>query len=149
MIILRDPAPWLDVASHPDVAPHVYTSPFDLAAVVARKDVYPLWFGRGGFLFHYADGALDLHAIFHPDAWGRRTSAALKAALAFAFLVGDVVTVSEVQGWWRSRPPRSFGFRPVADFYPCAGLTLRHWSLTRAQWVASPAFLRMSRCLQP
>lgn len=103
--------------------------------------VVPLASTNGGYFFVQIDGlgrVFDLHAAFKPQGWGKEASDTLKASLAL--LTGwQVVSVSEVEGNWRSRPPRSFGFRPASGF--SGGY--RSWILTRDAWEASPARRRM------
>lgn len=143
----RDPTRWLEVADHPEVFPHVYTIPFDLREVVAHPDVLPFWCGGGGFLLHRMGSGYDLHALFTPEHWGRHVATSLRRALALVFSRGAaVVTVSEVEGWWRSRPPLSFGFRPFGGFREQYGHSLRQWVLTAEAWFNSPAYRRAS-CL--
>lgn len=108
---------------------------------VANPAVTPLATDDGGYLFVRMDPlarVFDLHAAFRPSGWGKVAAQALKASLRL--LTGwDVVCATEVAGNWRSRPPRSFGFRPAG---PMAG-GFRTWVLTRERWEASPARARM------
>lgn len=135
----RDPAFWRRVTSHRSVAPYL-GGLFDVEHV-RNPIVKPLRSENGGYLFVRIDGlgrVWDLHAAFLPAGWGREAAGALKAALEH--LSGwQVVSVSEVEGNWRSRPPRSFGFRPAG---PLSG-GYRSWILTRDAWEASPARRRM------
>jgi hypothetical protein len=128
----RSPAFWQGVADHPEVSP---TAAFD-ASIIVHPRVMPLASEHGGYLFVQIDGlgrVWDLHAAFLPAGWGREASEALKAALRR--LEGwMVVSVSEVDGNWRSRPPRSFGFRPAGPFEG----GYRSWILTRDAWERSP-----------
>lgn len=116
---------------------------YDMGCLVDHPSVLPMRAERGGYLFHCRSaGIYELHALFEPHAWGRPTSDALKACLQS--LSWRRIDVSEVRGNWRSRPPRSFGFRAVGDFAPhLTGLDLKPWILTREAWEASPARRRM------
>lgn len=144
----RDPAFWRWVAEHPAVREHV--GDFNVAAVVTSAAVTPLASAHGGYLFHRLTPtglAVDLHAMFRPEGWGRETTGALKAALVRVFADGaELVTVQEVAGWWRSRPPRSFGFEPTGPARETPSGPFRLWTLSRARWEQSPAFKRMRRC---
>jgi hypothetical protein len=138
----RDPAFWAEIASHPSVEPNL-GGPFD-PSVVLHPSVMPYASENGGYLLLKLDvfaRLWDLHAAFRPAGWGREASRTLKAVLDR--LPGwQVITVSEVEGNWRSRPPRSFGFQTagqMTDGY-------RTWILTRERWEASPA--RRTACLQ-
>lgn len=141
----RDPAFWRWVADHPDVqASGVIGGPGLMESLVAREDITPLRGEHGGFLFVCLGDTYDLHAIFRPEGWGWETNRLLKQALVMIFDRGtSQITVSEVGGNWRSRPPRSFGFRPMGDFTFSHGFALRPWTLTRAAWESSPARRRM------
>lgn len=89
---------------------------------------------------------VDMHVAFTPDGWGREALEAERAAVARAFADGAALLVTyEVEGWRRSQPPRSFGFKPAADFlpHPLIGKRTRTWFLTHAAWTASPAARRL------
>jgi len=118
-----------------------------LAEIVQHPTVTPLRAEHGGFLF-VAQGGLgrvyELHTLFTPEGWGREVAAAAKSAFRHMFDGGaQIVTTYEVEGWFRSRPPRSFGFRPVGDFAPSPFGSLRTWILTADAWAGSPACRRM------
>lgn len=142
-MICRDPSFWRPICEHPEVKPHVSLgSEHDwLTPLLENPRVLPFIGERGGyFLVDMAHGRIwDLHAAFLPSGWGKDASATLKRLLG-ALRGWDAVTSLEVEGNWRSRPPRSFGFRPAApmrDGY-------RTHVLTRTAWEASPAFRRMN-----
>lgn len=139
---------WSRIAEHPDVKPHVTLGQaFDFNTLVQHPDVTPLRSDNGGYLFHRLDGLgrlYDLHALYHPSGWGKEASAALKSALAWMFDRGaEGITALEVAGNWRSRPPRSFGFRPDGEPQTTLGHVMRPWILTRDAWEQSPARRRM------
>lgn len=143
----NDPAFWRSIADRPEVAPHVKLgTDFDIGALVSDPRVVCLRSGGGGYLFVPMDGVgrcFDLHALFQRLAWGREASTALKDALDIMFARGAaLIVVSEVGGWWRSRPPRSFGFRPASDFAPVGAHMIRTWFLARDAWERSPACKR-------
>lgn len=143
-----DPDFWRSIADRPEVAPHVKLgTDFDIGALVSDPRVICFRADGGGYLFVPMDGVgrcFDLHALFKRSSWGRETSKALKDALGVMFGRGAaMVIVSEVSGWWRSRPPRSFGFRPASDFAPAGDHLIRTWFLARDAWERSPARKRM------
>lgn len=146
----RDPGFWQAVADHPEVAPHVLLGrpDLDLAAIVTHESVLPLASDNGGFLFCRLDGLgrlWELHTLYRPEGWGREVLLAAKQAFQRVFEVGQVVTTYEVEGWWRSRPPKSFGFQQAGEFraVPDLGAALSTWVLTKAAWEASPAHRRV------
>lgn len=141
----RDPTFWQAVAEHPDVAPHVFlgSGPLALDEIIGHPSVVPLRAEHGGFLFCQLDGfgrVYELHTLFTPEGWGREVLFAAKAAFAEMFARGaQVICTYEVEGWWRSRPPRSFGFQRAGDFGEVAASRLSTWILTQSAWESSPA----------
>lgn len=145
----RDPAFWEHVAAHPDVAPHFgLGGPVDLAALVANPLVKPLAAEHGGFLLFQMDGyarVFELHTLFMPDGWGREAAAAAKAMFAQMFAgSAQLIVTHEVEGNWRSRPPKTFRFAECGDFTKSpAGPRLKTWALSKTAWDVSPARQRM------
>lgn len=142
-MICRDPAFWRPVCEHPDVKPRVdHGGEGDwLPGLLESPLCLPFRGEHGGYFLVRSDHlgrVWDLHAAFAPEGWGRDANRTLKALLG-SLGAWDVITVHEVAGNWRSRPPKSFGFRVAADFRG----ELRTWVLTRAAWEASPAHRRM------
>lgn len=148
-MICRDPAFWRPVVEHPDVKAAVTLDVVGdwLTPVLESPAVTPFRGRFGGYFLHALDPMgrhLDLHAAFRPEGWGRDSYDTLIAALRF-HSGWDVMTASEVEGNWRSRAPRSFGFRPATGFRG----GFRTWVLTRDAWEASPAYRRVvKQCLQ-
>jgi len=121
-------------------------------ALVRHPAVIPLAAEHGGFLFCQIDAVgfvRELHTLFTPEGWGREVLAAAKQAFDAVFAGAcQMVTTTEVAGWWRSRPPRSFGFRKSADFAPCPPFgDFALWSLSKADWTVSPAARRHTRTM--
>lgn len=140
----RDPAFWARVIEHPDVAPHVLLgTSVDLAKCLEHPAMTPLRAVNGGFLFYRMDNlgfVQELHTMFTPEGWGREVLFAAKDAFREMFRRGTQLVVTyEIEGWWRSRPPRSFRFAPAADFAPTPYGALKIWTLTRDAWELSPA----------
>jgi hypothetical protein len=141
----RSAAFWARISEHPAVKPHTKLDPTDWEAFLSRPDVRPLASANGGHLFAAMDclgRAWELHSLFRPEAWGQEVNAALKAALGH---LGpwDVIVTHEVADWWRSRPPRSYGFRVAGPFHASPIGEIRTWTLTRAAWEKSPVRRRM------
>lgn len=143
----RDPGFWQRVAEHPEVAPHVFLGhgPIDLAGIVAHPSIMPLASEHGGFIFCRLDSlgrVWELHTLYTPEGWGREVLGALKAATERMFQAGaQAITTFSVEGWWRSRPPKSFGYVEAGDYaaVPHLGAALSTWVLTKRAWDASPA----------
>ena len=149
MIEQRDPAFWDRITAHPEVMDGALMGvPLSLSEVVTHPSVTPLASENGGYLFCQLDGAgrvFELHSIFAPDGWGREALTTGKAALVEMFSRGmQVLTTYQVEGKWRTQPPKSFGFAPQGDFAPALGVSVKTWLLTRTAWEASPAFRRMT-----
>lgn len=145
----RDPAFWVGVASHPEVAKTLHgATPQQVADLAVLERTLPLASEHGGFLFVQLDslGRLyELHTLFTPEGWGREVNRAGKDALQIVFKTAQAVTTYETADW-RSRPPKSFGFRPCGAFAPSPYGDLRTWIVTKDAWEASPAG-RSRQCL--
>lgn len=145
----RDPAFWDRIANHPEVSPHVFLGheAVSLAGMVQSPLATPLRAQNGGFIFLRLDSlgrVHELHTLFTPEGWGREVLLSAKQAFARIFATGaQVIVTYEVEGWKRSQPPLSFGFKPAGDFAPALGTALRTWTLTRSAWDLSPARGRM------
>lgn len=139
---------WSEIAEHPEVKPHASLGyEFSISELVKSPFVTPLRSENGGFLFIRLDGlgrVYELHTLYRPEGWGREVLGASKAALTTMLGRGaQVLTTYEVEGWWRSRPPKSFGFQPAGSFVETPLGSLRTWILTQAAWDRSPARRRM------
>jgi hypothetical protein len=142
----RDPVFWGSVISHPEVGPHVtFGQHIDLAQILAHPWVTPLRDDHGGFLFVQLDAlgrVRELHTMFTPQGWGREVLLALKASVARVFASGaQLIVTYEVEGNWRSRPPKTFRFEPCGDFAKAPDFPhrLRSWVLRQDAWEGSPA----------
>lgn len=151
--VSRDVGFWNGVYEHPEVKPHVSLGhDVDLSELLGNPWITPLRAEHGGFLFVRLDGlgrVHELHTLFTPEGWGREVLNALKEAVEHMFQNGaQIITTYDVEGHWRSRPPKTFRFEPAGDFAPTdLGPRLRSWVLTRNAWDNSPARLRMAQCL--
>lgn len=144
----RDPAFWRWVTQSPEVQSQPLMGG-DISTLLQNQFVTPLASANGGYLFGRMDGlgrVFELHAMFRREGWGREALTTLKAALVH--IDADVILATEIDGNWRSRPPKSFGFTTAADFAPTPyGPQARTWILTRERWTASPAY-RRHQCLK-
>jgi hypothetical protein len=147
----RDLSFWREVSEHPAVKPHVSLGKaFDIAPMVQSPKVTPLRAENGGFLFVRLDGlgrVYELHTMFKPEGWGREVLLALKAAVAEMFHRGaHLITTYEVEGNWRSQPPKTFRFEPAGEFAHSDefNASFRTWLLTKSAWEGSPAAKRMT-----
>lgn len=144
--IERDPAFWERVASHPAVAPSLMgIEPQHFAVEAVGELLLPLASEHGGFVFVPRDAmgrVVELHTLYTPEGWGREAAMAGKAALAVVFDRYDLVLTYERIGDWRTRPPRSFGFRPCGEAFEMYDTQWRTWQLSREGWRVSPVFSR-------
>ena len=147
----RSPAWWQAIADHPEVARHVGGTPGALSAMVQSNAVLPLAADNGGFLFVQLDAlgrVYELHTLFLPKAWGSEVVQAAHEAFQVVFASAQVVTTFEQEAWWRSRPPRSHGWKEAGDFAPSPIGPLKTWVLTLDAWRSSPAVRRRKCRLQ-
>lgn len=141
----RDPAFWQRIADHPEVAPAISLGrAVDLSPLIASPHATPLAAEHGGFIIvRLSVQIAELHTLFTPEGWGREVAAAAREMNAYVFASHQVLVTFEVEGNWRSRPPKSHGWSLAGDFEPTEHATLRSWVLTRAAWRGSPVFRRL------
>lgn len=143
----RDPAFWVKVAGHPAVLPGLMGVSLEVVeTLIGHEKVLPLASANGGFLFTAIDGVgrvLELHSMFTPQGRGRESNEAGKAALMRVFPDACAIITYEVESNPLSRPPKSFGFKPLEDFRESGVGSVRTWILTREAWEQSPARKRM------
>ncbi len=142
--IERDPAFWTTVASHPAVAPALLGLPPEkIGALAGRPEMLPIASEHGGFLFARLDAlgfVCELHTLFTPRGWGREALIAGVRAIGVVWALGyQTVVTFEARANRRSRPPKTFGFRQAGDWRTTPVGELRLWTLSQANWDASPA----------
>ena len=146
----RDPAFWLEIASHPSLRDTLMgLAPADIAEIAVRPNILPLASANGGFFFGKVDGlgmVLELHSLFRPEGWGREAAISAKQALQWVFRTAQAITTYEVQGNAHSRPPVSYGFVKAGEWQATDVGMLRLWVLTRAAWDLSPSKRRRAPC---
>lgn len=148
-MINRDVAFWDRIATHPEVAPHIFMgkAPETLAPLITNDRVRPYASEHGGVVFVPADScglAFEMHTLFTPEGWGREVAINGKAFVQDLMRTASLILTHEQEGHWRSRPPRSHGWVSTGDFTD-TGLSarLRLWTLTREAWIASPVGRKM------
>jgi len=142
----RDAGFWLAVAEAPECAGALFGAPADMIAqVVADPGALPLATENGGLVFLRRDGmgrVFELHTLYRREGWGAEVHAAAREAFDRVFETADLVVTHECVDNWRSRPPRSFGFRPAGPVFANHIGEFRTWILTRGAWLESPARTR-------
>lgn len=149
----RDPQWWTTVAEHPAVAETLMGGdPSVVGLVVQNPAIVPLAAENGGFFFTPIDTlrlVWEFHTLFRPEGWGREVYSAAVEACVWMFSTAQTLVTYELADNPRSQPPRSFGFVMAADFQEASSLVgpirARSWMLTRAAWLASPAYTRFRR----
>lgn len=143
-MIRRDVAWWDAVATHPEVAPHVFMGlgPVSVAPLVAPESSFPMASINGGLIFSALDNlgfVYELHTLYKPEGWGREVHAHAKECFRDMMARASVIVTHEQEGVAQTRPPLSFGWRQAGDFRE-VGLPrrLRMWSLTKEAWMTSP-----------
>lgn len=147
--IERDPEFWERIVSHPAIQPTLLGFGPDLVAeLCVSPRALPFAARHGGYIFIRLDAAgfaCELHSLFTPEGWGREAhQAGIEAAGAIWRRDFQIIQTLETTANPRSRPPRSFGFRPAGAFRPTPAGDARLWTLSRADWSASPASRRHS-----
>lgn len=147
----RDPAFWCQVATHPEVSPRVTLGRgVDFDFVLSIPGVVPLAAEHGGLIFVPQDAigrTYEMHTLFTPEGWGREVAKAAKAANEWMRQRGaQVLTTYQVEGNWRSQPPKTHGWRAAGEFAETPLGSLKTWVLLMSDWVASPAYSRFNPC---
>lgn len=151
-MISRDVAFWDRIASHPEVAPHIFMgmAPETLAPLVLSPKARPYASDNGGVIFSPVDHlgfVVEMHTLFTPEGWGREVAAFGKRVMPDLFDHASLALTHEQEGRWQSRPPRSHGWQMAGDFKDVgAPVRLRLWTLSREAWIASPVG-RKTQCL--
>jgi len=143
----RNPAFWERIASHPACkASLMGIDPKHFAKEAVGEHLLPLASEHGGFVFVPRDAysrVVELHTLYTPEGWGREAAAAGKQALLVVFDRYDLVITYQRVDDWRTRPPKSFGFRACGEAFEKDGILWRTWSLSKEQWTQSPAYERV------
>lgn len=142
VVLDRSPDFWVEVASHPAVA-HTLGgfSPELIALAVSNPSVLPFRAEHGGFILLKADSfgrVYELHTLFTPEGWGKEAYRAAKSLFDKAFGFCDLIITHETEHP-QSRPPKTFRFKPLGEFEDTETGKIRLWSLSRADWLTSPA----------
>jgi hypothetical protein len=143
----RDAGFWQAIADHPDVAPNIYLTGERIEfAGMDRSELVPLAATHGGVLFVWDGDVAELHAMFLPQGRGAEANATFKLGYEEMISRGAKgFRVHELEGLPTSRPPKSHGWRPSGGFAPgWLGRLVKPWTLSAAEWRASPAYRRMA-----
>lgn len=85
------------------------------------------------------DGYQEVHVAFEPEAWGRKVASILARSFGAKMKECVCLIAREQEHYWRSRPPKSHGWKVCGDFekteHPAR---LRKWILTPDAWYGSP-----------
>lgn len=143
----RDPGFWAPILSDPDVAPSLFGQPVEaVVALLQNPAVLPLATRNGGLLFISRCGfgrVHELHTAYTRAGWGREVHAAAKEAFRRIFGGGALIVFTyEYVDNWRTRPPKSFGFRAEGEPFTNEHGQFQLWLLSRAAWEQSPAAQR-------
>ena len=151
-MINRDASFWDAVAQHPEVAPFVFMGreAGSLAGLVENEGCLPLASESGGLLFVKMDlvGLVrELHTMYRPEGWGREVAENAPLFMNEAFNHCSLITTHEQEGRWRTRPPRSHGWKPAGGYMDCGfDYKLRLWILPQEAWLASAVGRRFNTC---
>lgn len=141
VLVERDAAFWDRIADHPEVRPWVLLEG-SLAHLIQDDRAMPLATDHGGAIFWNVDGlgfVVEMHTLFTPEGWGREVAMFGRACIRQVMSTASLILTHEQEGYWRSRPPRSHGWKPFGDFED-AGFPrrLKLWGLSRQSWLESP-----------
>lgn len=116
-------------------------------AIISDMDNVVLAADHGGFIFRNMDGygfTFELHTLFRREGWGREVALAARAAFAAIFDGQTSLVVTEEQdGHWRSRPPKSHGWKAASEhFQPSPAGPVKVWYLSKMNWLMSPVGMK-------
>jgi hypothetical protein len=143
-MICRDVQFWDSVATHEAVAPHIFmgTEAVTLAPIIEREDALPMRSENGGIIFVPVDPfrlVYEMHTLYTPEGWGREVAKQSKLFILKAFEKASLILTHEQEGYWKSQPPKSHGWKCSGDFcYVGYEKRIRLWLLTRDAFLASP-----------
>lgn len=148
-MINRDVSFWDEVASHPEVAPHVFMDQpvRSMESLISHPGVLPFSSENGGVLFISSDPlgmVREMHTMYKPEGWGREVAVFGKQFVQEAFRHCSLITTNEQEDHWRSSPPKSHGWKVSGEFRD-VGLSrrVRLWFLTKEAWALSPIGRKM------
>lgn len=150
-MICRDVEFWDEVATHPEVAPHVFMGlePCSTAPLVQMVGAIPFASENGGLIFAPMDAhgmIYELHTLYKPEGWGREVAMFAKQCFDKVFSTASLVVTHEQEGSPHTRPPLSYGWKSCGEYcYTDLPKKLRLWSLTREDFYASPVGRKL-RC---
>lgn len=132
---------WTPIMTHPQVEPHTLmglASIEDFADFLSRDDVEEERWPGGGMVYVNKVDVTELHIAFLPDQWGRPVAGYLARSEQRKASQGVTIVAREQEGYWRSRPPRSHGWKVNGEFEETTHpKRLRQWILTPDAWYAS------------
>jgi len=143
-MICRDVTWWDHIASHPEVSPHIFMDrdPTSLGVLIDNPANLPLRSEHGGVILIAMDAfglVREMHTLYSPEGWGREVAMNGKLFMREAFLTTQVLFTHEQEGNWRSKPPRSHGWKECSEYcYVDLPKRLKLWMLTREAFFASP-----------
>lgn len=141
---------WNEIESDPGIATATLGNAMSLAELAAHPSVSTFTGPNGGYLaidlIPPQGRFVEIHSIFRPAGWGREALQIARETCQILFERGVVlITTFQPESEWRSKPPASFGFRPISEFVPIAGFSknARTFILTKDMWLSSPASKRI------
>lgn len=133
---------WEPILTHPDVEPHVLAglaTVDDFLAYIEKPEVETERYDGGGIIYVGKPPFKEVHIAFLPDQWGRDAASAFKRSVAQQMAKGVSLIAREQEGYWKSRPPKSYGWVTDGDFQiDTHPKRLRRWILTPEAWYRSP-----------
>lgn len=143
-MLCRDAKWWDSIATHPEVSPHVFMGfePVSLSGLVEAENNLPLRSENGGVILVGLDAfglVREMHTMYSPEGWGREVASNGKLFMQEAFKTTQVLFTHEQEGNWKSRPPRSHGWKQASDYREVnLPKRLKLWMLTRDDFYSSP-----------
>lgn len=138
---------WEPIVTHPQVEPMVFAGMAtidDFLAWLEQDDVHEERYEGGGIVYVDKDGVQELHIAFLPEFWGRPVVEAVRQSFKKKMTEVPAVILREQEGFFRTRPPLSHGWRVLEDYEPSIFKhRTRRWILTQEAWYSSAVGRKM------
>ena len=138
---------WKPIVTHPDVEPMVFAGMAtldDFLGWLEQDDVTEERYEGGGIVYVDKGDVEELHIAFLPEFWGRPVVMAVRSSFVEKMRRGTTVILREQEGFFRTRPPLSHGWKPLEDYEPSIfNHRTRRWILTPEAWYSSAVGRKM------
>ena len=132
---------WNRLFSYPEVEQYTLCglAPVDeLLDFLKQPHVEVEEYEKGVIAYVQKEGFKEVHVAFEPSCWGREVAFILKESFGKQMQNGTILSAGEQEGYYRSRPPLSHGWKVNGEFESSEHpRRIRQWILTPDAWYRS------------